>query len=108
MPRGYCNERKPDNYVTYGGNSNLCILNKFCYKTSQGLLLMKTKNISDVDIYHTGKKRPTVQTTYHLIYLQIHPTMPIIVKKQFRHQLSLHWERTNMPLASLKTSQTYF
>lgn len=36
-------------------------------------------------IYITlGKKRPTVQTTYHLIYLQIHPTMPIIVKKQIQ------------------------
>ena len=59
MPREYCNESKPDNYVTYGGNSNLCILNKFSgYKTSKGLLLMKTKtHLWCWYIYHTGGKK---------------------------------------------------
>lgn len=66
MPREYGNGSKPDKYVIWGNNSNLCILNKFsCHKTSQRLLLMKTKKIlSHLGINHTGKQQMGNSTNY--------------------------------------------
>lgn len=60
MPREYCNESKPDNYVICRSNSNLCILNKFLVikLPSEESILMKTKkHLSDLGINHTGKKK---------------------------------------------------
>lgn len=71
MPREYCNESEPDNYVICEGNSNLCILNKFSsHKTFKGILLMKNtkKHLSDLGINHTAKKKDQEGPQYQLSF----------------------------------------